>query len=244
MKQDMLNTYQISNISDLISENPYVGRGIICGMTSDGKKAVSAYFIMGRSANSRNRVFVEDGEDLMIRPFDESKVEDPSLIIYYPLRMIPHGMIVTNGDQTDTIRDFKVKGLSFIDALRTRGFEPDVPNLTPRISSEMDFDLQSYSMSILKAGDPLGSTCSRYFFEYSMQPSLGHFIHTYETDGDPIPTFIGEPERINIPSDIDAFTLEIWDSLDYYNKISLYVRYIDLELGTFESRLLNKYGAE
>lgn len=241
MKQDMLNTYQTSNISDLISGNPYVGRGIVCGMTPDGKKAVSAYFIMGRSANSRNRVFVESGEDLMIRPFDESKVEDPSLIIYYPLRMIPHGMIVTNGDQTDTIRDFKAKGQSFIEALRTREFEPDGPNFTPRISSIFDFDDMSYSMSILKAGDPLGNNCSRYFFEYRMIPSVGHFIHTYETDGDPIPTFIGEPDRVNIPSDIDELTEEIWDSLDYYNKISLYVRYVDLDIGTFESRIINKY---
>lgn len=241
MNQNMLDTYQISNISDLISGNPYVGRGIICGMTPDGKKAVSAYFIMGRSANSRNRVFVEDGEDLMIKPYDESKVEDPSLIIYYPLRMIPHGMIVTNGDQTDTIRDFKARGQSFIDALRTREFEPDFPNLTPRISSELDFDQSSYSMSILKSGDPDGKTCSRYFFEYAMQPGLGHFIHTYETDGDPIPTFIGEPDRVNISQDINDLTAEIWDSLDYYNKISLYVRYVDLEIGSFESRLINKY---
>ena len=237
----MLDTYQVSKIYDLINGNPYVGRGIICGMTPDGGKAVSAYFIMGRSANSRNRVFVEDGEDLMIRPFNESKVEDPSLIIYYPLRMIPHGMIVTNGDQTDTIRDFKAQGKSFIDALRTREFEPDVPNYTPRISAELDFDHASYSMSILKSGDREGTVCSRYFFEYSMQPGLGHFIHTYETNGDPIPTFLGEPDRVAIPNDIEDFTSQIWDSLDYFNKISLYVRYVDLSVGTYESRIVNKY---
>ncbi len=241
MKQDMLNTYQISTAKDLIEGNPYVGRGIICGMTSDGKKVVSAYFIMGRSANSRNRVFVEEGDDLMIRPFDESKVEDPSLIIYYPLRMIPGKMIVTNGDQTDTIRDFENDGRSFADALRTREFEPDGPNFTPRISSEFDFDNRSYSMSILKSGDPDGNTCSRYFFEYTMQPGLGHFIHTYETDGNPIPTFIGEPDRLSIPDDIEDLTDEIWESLDEANKISLYVRYVDLSDGSYESRIINKY---
>ena len=241
MKQDMLNTYQISTAKDLIEGNPYVGRGIICGMTSDGKKAVSAYFIMGRSANSRNRVFVEEGDDLMIRPFDESKVEDPSLIIYYPLRMIPGKMIVTNGDQTDTIREFENDGRSFADALRTREFEPDGPNFTPRISSEFEFDNRSYSMSILKSGDPDGSTCSRYFFEYTMQPGLGHFIHTYETDGNPIPTFIGEPDRLSIPDDIEDLTDEIWESLDEANKISLYVRYVDLSDGSYESRIINKY---
>ncbi len=241
MKQDMLNTYQISSAAYLISGNPYVGRGIICGMSPDGKHAVSAYFIMGRSANSRNRVFVEAGDDLMIRPFDESKVEDPSLIIYYPLRMLPGKMIVTNGDQTDTIRDFDAEGKSFADALRTREFEPDGPNFTPRISSEFYFDQRSYSMSILKSGDADGNTCSRYFFEYSLQPGLGHFIHTYETDGNPIPTFLGEPDRVSVPDDIEEFTDEIWDSLDPDNKISLYVRYVDLSDGTYESRIINKY---
>lgn len=241
MKQNMLDTYQISTATDLIEGNPYVGRGIICGMTPDGSHAVSAYFIMGRSANSRNRVFVEDGGDLMIRPFDESKVEDPSLIIYYPLRMMPGRMIVTNGDQTDTIRDFRLKGSSFIEALRTREFEPDGPNFTPRISSEFDFDNKEYSMSILKSGDPDGGSCSRYFFEYKMQPGLGHFIHTYETDGSPIPTFLGEPDRVEISADIEEFTDEIWEALDPDNKISLYVRYVDLTDGTYESRIINKY---
>ena len=156
MKQNMLDTYQINSIESLIKGNPYVGRGIICGMTPDGTKAVSAYFIMGRSANSRNRVFVEDENDLMIKPYDESKVEDPSLIIYYPLRMITDGMIVTNGDQTDTIRDYDLDGRSFAEALRTREFEPDGPNFTPRISSAFDFVNESYKMSILKAEDPEG----------------------------------------------------------------------------------------
>ncbi len=241
MKQDMLNTYQISGIADLISGNPYVGRGIVCGMTQDGSKAVSAYFIMGRSANSRNRVFVEDGDDLMIKPFDESKVEDPSLIIYYPLRMTGSGMIVTNGDQTDTIRDYMMSGGTYIDALRSREFEPDPPNYTPRISSVFDLKQKSYCMSILKSGDPEGSRCSRYFYEYEMVPGLGHFIHTYETDGSPIPTFIGEPDRISVPDDIDGLTGEIWDNLDEDNKISLYVRYVSLSDGTYESRLINKY---
>ena len=241
MKQNMLDTYQISSIGSLIKGNPYVGRGIICGMTPDGKNAVSAYFIMGRSANSRNRVFVEDGDDLMIKPYDESKVEDPSLIIYYPLRMLENKMIVTNGDQTDTIRDFEEEGKSFTEALRTREFEPDGPNFTPRISSIFYLDRKEYSISILKSGDPDGGSCSRYFFEYSMAPGLGHFIHTYETDGSPIPTFLGEPDRTNIPDDIDKFTNAIWDDLDEANKISLYVRYVDLTTGETESRLINKY---
>ena len=240
MKQNMLDTYQISEIADLIKGNPYVGRGIICGMTPDGKKAVSAYFIMGRSANSRNRVFIEDGDDLMIKPFDESKVEDPSLIIYYPLRMQDQTMIVTNGDQTDTINDYYLDGKTFADALRSREFEPDGPNFTPRISSVFHFDTKEYKMSILKSEDPDGERCSRYFFEYQMAPGLGHFIHTYETDGDPIPTFLGEPDRLSIPQDIDEFKDAIWDDLDSNNKISLYVRYVDLEDGTFESRLINK----
>ena len=241
MKQNMLDTYHISGISDLIKGNPYVGRGIVCGMTADGKKAVSAYFIMGRSANSRNRVFVEDGEDVMIKPYDESKVEDPSLIIYYPLRMTEGGMIVTNGDQTDTIRDFKEEGRSSAEALRTREFEPDGPNFTPRISSVFDFEKKSYSMSILKSEDPEGSACARYFFEYQMMPGLGHFIHTYETDGSPIPTFLGEPDRLAVPDDIDELKDSIWNDLDEDNRISLYVRYVDLETGGYESRLINKY---
>ena len=241
MKQDMLDTYQISSVADLITGNPYVGRGIVCGMTPDGSKAVSAYFIMGRSANSRNRVFVEDGDDLMIKPYDESKVEDPSLIIYYPLRMTGCGMIVTNGDQTDTIRDYMLSGGSYVDALRSREFEPDPPNFTPRISSVFDFSQKSYCMSILKSLDPDGTRCSRYFYEYEMEPGLGHFIHTYETDGSPIPTFIGEPDRISIPDSAGSLAGEIWENLDEDNKISLYVRYVSLSDGTCESRLINKY---
>ena len=240
MKQNMLDTYQISTIGDLIKGNPYVGRGIICGMTPDGKKAVSAYFIMGRSANSRNRVFVEDGDDLMIKPYDESNVEDPSLIIYYPLKMQDESMIVTNGDQTDTIFDYYLDLKSFADALRSRKFEPDGPNFTPRISSVIHFDTKYYKMSILKSEDPEGTCCARYFYEYEMMPGLGHFIHTYETDGSPIPTFIGEPDRMEIPDDIDALTKDIWDNLDEDNKVSLYVRYVDLETQEYEGRLINK----
>ncbi len=241
MKQNMLETYQIQTAGDLIKGNPYVGRGIICGLTKDGNKAVSAYFIMGRSSNSRNRIFVEDGDDIMIKPYDESKVEDPSLIIYYPLRMTDGGMIVTNGDQTDTIRDFMAEGKSSIDALRTRQFEPDGPNFTPRISSVFDFTNRKYSMSILKSEDAEGTCCARYFFEYDMMPGLGHFIHTYETDGSPIPTYIGEPDRLIVPDDIDVLAGALWNNLDEGNKISLYVRYIDLKTGTYESRLVNKY---
>lgn len=241
-----MNIYEIKGIQDRISGNPYVGRGIIIGQTADASKAVIAYFIMGRSANSRNRIFLEQGDDLMIRPFDESKVEDPSLIIYYPVRKTEDGLIVTNGDQTDTIYEFMQKGASFEDALRTRAFEPDGPNWTPRISGFLALDEEGmhYKMSILKSADPEGSACNRFFYEYAALPGLGHFLHTYVTDGTPIPTFQGEPERIAIPDDIDAFTEEIWDNLDTSNRISLYVRSIDLKDGTTESRLINRYGSQ
>ena len=239
-----MNVYERKSLKERIAGNPYVGRGIVIGRSTDGSKAACAYFIMGRSANSRNRVFLEQGEDLMIRPYDESKVEDPSLIIYYPIRVAGDMTIVTNGDQTDTIYDHMVtENESFADALRTREFEPDGPNWTPRISGLIDLsDDMTYKMSILKSQDAEGTACTRQFFEYVGQPGLGHFLHTYVTDGEPIPTFVGEPERVEIPDDIDELKDMIWENLDQNNRISLYERYIDLKTGTTENRLINRNG--
>lgn len=237
-----MNVYKINNIGELIKDNPYVGRGIVIGKTENGKYAVSAYFIMGRSNNSRNRVFVKHGEDLFTEPFDATKVEDPSLIIYAAIRKTENGLIVTNGDQTDTIFNGLLNGLSFSDSLKSREFEPDAPNLTPRISGYITFEKDnfSYEMSILKSADPLGTACNRYTFSYPSLSGLGHFIHTYVTDGNPIPTFQGEPERVSIPNDIDVFTNEIWSNLNEDNKISLYVRYTDFSSGNIIERLINK----
>ena len=229
-----MNIYEINDIGELIKDNSYVGRGIVIGMSADGSKAVSAYFIMGRSENSRNRIFVEkDNGEVMIYPFDESKVEDPSLIIYAPIRIYENNLIVTNGDQTDTVYEGLAAGKSFAEALRSRKFEPDAPNLTPRISGMLTFGDKSfdYQMSILKSADPEGTACNRYTYEYAPLPGLGHFIHTYICDGNPIPTFCGEPERVEIPDDIDVFTEKLWSNLNEANKISLYVRYTDLASG-------------
>ena len=237
-----MNIYQINDIAELIRGNSYVGRGIVIGKTADGKKACSAYFIMGRSNNSRNRVFVKHGDDLFTEPYDASKVEDPSLIIYAAIRKTEDGLIVTNGDQTDTIYDGLKAGLSFSDSLKSREFEPDAPNLTPRISGYITFEKDnfSYEMSILKSADALGTACNRYTFSYPSLAGLGHFIHTYVTDGNPIPTFQGEPERVAIPNDIDEFTNDLWTNLNEDNKISLYVRYTDLASGEVTERLINK----
>ena len=237
-----MNIYKISTVEELIKGNPYVGRGIIIGKTEDGKHAAVAYFIMGRSANSRNRVFTEKDGAVFTEPFDASKVEDPSLIIYAALREYKNRLVVTNGDQTDTIVDALAWGGTFEQALETRAFEPDAPNFTPRISGILDFahgDF-TYKMSILKSVDEAGTACARYMFSYPSKAGLGHFIHTYVTDGSPIPTFQGEPERTLIPNDIDVFTSEIWNSLDENNKISLYTRYIDLSDMSATSRLINK----
>ena len=237
-----MNIYKINDMGELINGNPYVGRGIVLGKTEDGKKAVSAYFIMGRSQNSRNRVFTERDGAVFTEPFDASKVEDPSLIIYAAIRKYENKLIVTNGDQTDTVYDGLKAGKGFSEALTAREFEPDAPNLTPRISGmitfgEADF---TYEMSILKSADAEGTACNRYTFSYPSLAGLGHFIHTYVTDGNPIPTFQGEPERVAIPNDIDEFTAKIWNNLDENNKISLYVLYTDLESGKEEKRLINK----
>jgi len=237
-----MNIYKIDNIGELINGNSYVGRGIVIGKTADGEKAAVAYFIMGRSANSRNRIFtVEDGA-VFTKPFDESKVEDPSLIIYAAVRDYENKLIATNGDQTDTIYNFIKEGKTFTQALETRDFEPDAPNFTPRISGMITFgdgDF-TYDMSILKSVDEKGSATCRYSFAYPSVNGLGHFIHTYVCDGNPIPTFQGEPERVEVPNDIDVFTNDIWDNLDEDNKISLYVRYVDLKSGKYEDRLINK----
>ncbi len=238
-----MNIYATKTIGERIAGNPYVGRGIVTGTSENGKNAVVAYFIMGRSANSRNRVFTLKDGVLYTEPYDPSKVKDPSLIIYAALRTHENKLIVTNGDQTDTIYDHVRAGKSFKEALETRTFEPDAPNLTPRISSMLTFaeGSFSYEMSILKSIDPEGTEAARYTFSYPSKKGLGHFIHTYVTDGEPLPTFQGEPERVSIPDDIDAFTTDIWEHLDEANKISLYVRYTDLATGREKYRLINRF---
>ena len=237
-----MNIYEINNIGELIKDNSYVGRGIVIGKTKDAKKCAIAYFIMGRSENSRNRIFKEEGESVTIYPFDESKVEDPSLIIYSPIRVFENKLIVTNGDQTDTIYDYIKDGKGFSESLKTREFEPDGPNFTPRISGMATFDKGdfTYEMSILKSNSPEGAGCNRYTFSYAPVSGLGHFIHTYMGDGNPIPTFCGEPERVEIPDSIDELFDTLWKNLNEENKISLYVRYIDLETGKTENRMVNK----
>ena len=237
-----MDIYKVNDIAQLIAGNSYVGRGIVIGKSQDGSKACTAYFIMGRSANSRNRIFTEKDGTLYTEPFDASKVEDPSLIIYAAVREFENKLIVTNGDQTDTIYDFLEKGKCFKCALATREFEPDAPNFTPRISGMLTFEDQdfTYEMSILKSADAQGSACNRYTFSYAPLPGLGHFLHTYVCDGNPIPTFQGEPERVIIPDSIDEFTDKLWNALDEDNKISLYVRYTDLKDGSTQTRLINK----
>ena len=226
-----------------LKENSYPGRVIVIGRSADGSKAVTDYFIMGRSENSRNRVFVEDGQGIRTQAFDPAKLTDPSLIIYAPVRVLGNKTIVTNGDQTDTIYEGMDKQMTFEQSLRSREFEPDGPNYTPRISGIMHIEngKYNYAMSILKSnnGDPSG--CNRYTFAYE-NPAAGegHFIHTYMGDGNPLPSFEGEPEWIDIEGDIDTFTDRIWNSLNEENKVSLFVRYINLENGTWETRIVNK----
>ncbi len=237
-----MNIYGIHTPAELIAGNPYPGRGIVIGKTPDGTKAAAAYFIMGRSENSRNRIFAERNGEVFTEPFDASKVQDPSLIIYAALRQYENHLIVTNGDQTDTVYDGLARGLSFSRSLESRCFEPDAPNFTPRISGllifgEGDF---SYQMSILKSADSEGTACNRYTYSYAALPGLGHFLHTYVTDGSPIPTFQGEPERIAIDDSIDDMADDLWESLNAANRISLYVRYVDLKTGAAENRLINK----
>ena len=231
---------QIKSLATELNTNTYPGRGIVLGKSKDGKKAVIAYFIMGRSANSRNRIFDEnDRGGIRTKAFDESKMEDPSLIIYNPVLKIDGKTIVTNGDQTDTIYDHMKEGFCYHHALVTREFEPDAPNYTPRISGIVKPN-GDYNLSILKSN--LGMPeCVRYFFEYPAHPGMGHFIHTYEHDGDPIPSFEGEPTPVEIDgSDIDAFTSTVWDNLNEDNKVSLFTRFINLENGEEETRIVNK----
>ncbi len=241
-----MDIYKIYDIKELIKDNPYVGRGIIIGMPEDGKNAVAAYFIMGRSANSRNRVFVEKDGSLFTAPFDESKVEDPSLIIYEAVKKHENKLIITNGDHTNTIYEGIKNGKSFKEALESRQFEPDAPNFTPRISGVLEFKENgfSYEMSILKSADAAGTICSRYTFSYLPQKGLGHFIHTYACDGNPLPCFVGEPERVAVSGSIDGFASALWEALDHDNRISLYVRYTDLENGREESRIINRNTTE
>ncbi len=226
-----------------LAGNTYPGRGIVIGKSADGKKAVAAYFIMGRSENSRNRIFVEDGQGIRTQAFDPSKLIDPSLIIYAPVRVLGNKTIVTNGDQTDTIYEGMDRQLTFEQSLRPREFEPDAPNYTPRISGILHTENGgfNYAMSILKSnnGDP--SSCNRFTFAYeNPRAGEGHLIHTYMGDGDPLPSFEGEPKPVEIPDDIDVFTEMLWDSLNQDNKVSLFVRYITIADGTYESRIVNK----
>lgn len=234
---------EMLSIEKELQENSYPGRGIIIGRSADGAKAVAAYFIMGRSENSRNRVFVEDGEGIRTQAFDESKLTDPSLIIYAPVRVLGNKTIVTNGDQTDTIYEGMDRQMTFEQALRSREFEPDAPNYTPRISGIMHVEggKFNYAMSILKSrnGDP--GSCCRYTFAYeNAVPGEGHFIHTYMHDGNPLPSFEGEPKRIGILDDMNAFADTLWSSLNEDNKVSLFVRYIDIATGKYESVIINK----
>ena len=236
-----MDNYKITEIGTLIKGNAYVGRGIVAGLSESGKYACVAYFIMGRSVNSRNRIFAMEDGALFTKPFDVSKVSDPSLIIYAAMRQLNNDLIVTNGDQTDTIYGGLKVGKSFAEALRARKFEPDAPNFTPRISAVLHLgESFSYEMSILKSADAEGSACNRYAFDFEPIKGLGHFIHTYVTDGNPLPTFLGEPERVFIPDDQQAFTKSLWDNLDKDNKISLFVRYIDLASGENSDVLINK----
>ena len=237
-----MNVYETPKLSDRIRGNSYVGRGIVLGLTADGERAVAAYFIMGRSANSRNRIFTVKNGEVFTEPFDPAKVRDPSLIIYAAIRQFEKKLIVTNGNQTDTVFEGLQAGKSFSEALASRCFEPDAPNYTPRISGLLTLDASkpAYELSILKSIDAEGSDCARYTFSYPAKPGLGHFLHTYVCDGDPIPTFQGEPERIRLGDDLDAFTAELWEALDADNRISLYVRSVELRTGRLEERLLNK----
>ncbi len=237
-------SYTRKSMARALKGNRYPGRGIVVGKSSDGKKAMFAYFIMGRSENSRNRVFAEYGDELRTEPFDPQKVSDPSLIIYSPVKVVGGDVIVTNGDQTDTVEESLKAGHCFRHALMQRAFEPDAPNFTPRISAILHFGKKSftYEMSILKSADAKGKKCNRYFFAYEPVNGTGHFLHTYQKNGDPLPSFEGEPERVRVPNDLKEFADEIWGNLDAENKISLYCRSVELKTGKVERILFNKYG--
>ena len=231
------------SFAEELKSSSYPGRGLMIGRSSDGRSAVAVYFIMGRSVNSRNRVFVKDGEGIRTQAYDPSKLSDPSLIIYAPVRVLKNDTIVTNGDQTDTIYEGLKQGLTFEQSLRSREFEPDGPNYTPRISSliKREKDGFSYEISILKSADGDPSSCSRFTFSYDVpKEGEGHFIHTYTDDGSPLPSFEGEPTRVSCDGDIDELTEDVWNSLNEDNKVSLFVRFIDLKTGNAETRIKNK----
>ncbi len=234
---------KMQSLAKELSSTTYPGRGIVIGKTPDGKHAAIAYFIMGRSENSRNRVFVEEGEGIRTEAFDPSKLEDPSLIIYAPVRVLGNKTIVTNGDQTDTIYELMNKQFTFEQALRTREFEPDAPNYTPRISGILHIENGSYNyaMSILKSNNGNPDACNRYTFAYENPVAgEGHFIHTYMGDGNPLPSFEGEPTLVDIPDSMDEFAELVWNNLNEDNKVSLFIRYIDLETGKYETKIINK----
>ena len=231
------------SLQEELQANAYPGRGIVIGRTPDGTKAVTAYFIMGRSENSRNRVFVEDGEGIRTQAFDPSKLTDPSLIIYAPVRVLGNKTIVTNGDQTDTIYEGMDKQLTFEQSLRSREFEPDAPNYTPRISGILHIENghYNYAMSILKSNNGNPDACNRYTFAYENPVSgEGHFIHTYMHDGNPLPSFEGEPKKIEIPDSLDEFAATLWENLNPDNKVSLFVRYIDIATRETQTKIINK----
>lgn len=234
---------KIVSLSEELGRTTYPGRGIVIGKSADGKKAVVAYFIMGRSENSRNRIFVEDGEGIRTQAFDESKLTDPSLIIYAPVRVLGNKTIVTNGDQTDTIYAGMDKQLTFEQSLRSREFEPDAPNFTPRISGVMHIEngKYNYALSILKSDNGDDSGCNRFTFAYeNPKAAQGRFIHTYQGDGNPLPSFEGEPVLVDIAGNIDEFTATVWNALNADNRVSLFTRFIDIETGKTESRIVNK----
>ena len=231
------------SIGEVLAAKTYPGRGIVVGRSKDGKKAVTAYFIMGRSENSRNRIFVEEGEGIRTEAFDETKLSDPSLIIYSPVKVIGKKTIITNGDQTDTIYDYMTAGKCFNSALMSREFEPDAPNYTPRISALVDISDESlhFRMSILKSNDGNPDCCNRYFYDYSDIPvGEGRFIHTYKEDGTTLPSFAGEPLKVSLDGDIDEFTKNLWKNLNEDNKVSLFTRFIDIKTGEYQTRIVNK----
>ncbi len=234
--------YIRKSMERLLKGNSYPGRGLVIGKSSDGRRAFFAYFIMGRSENSRNRIFTEHDGNIKTEPFDAAKVTDPSLIIYTPVKTLDRDIVITNGDQTDTIEEFIVKGKTFHDALLTRTFEPDEPNYTPRISGIIHLAKKSftYEMAILKSADGKGKKCNRYFFEYEPVNGVGHYLHTYEKDGNPLPSYMGEPDRVKIGNDLKEFADEIWNNLNKDNKISLYCRAVNLRTWQEEEVLYNR----
>lgn len=232
---------EIYDLGQYLSSITYPGRGIVIGMSKDGTKAMLGYFIMGRSENSRNRIFIREGAGLRTEAFDPSKMTDPSLIIYSPVRVLGSKTIVTNGDQTDTIYDYLEMGKTFEDALETRCFEPDAPNFTPRISGLVDMENGfSYKLSILKAADPEGKNCQRLFYDYTPQRGMGHIIHTYDGDGSPLPCFSGKPRAVSMDNDVHSLSKTLWFNLNDENKVSLFVRTIEIDSGRVDSRTLNK----